>query len=377
MTLELDDNSRTSRARGRLAPRRIGLLLATFAFFLAGCGGNEEGAGDNLDKQVVSLEAEVALRAPVYDPATGSVLALNETGDRLVKIEVEEPEGGFFGPDAQDPRLVTTSEDLEGESSGENMVLDSTREGRAFVPQPELDHIQVMQTDDLLDVRAFDAGEPAARVALSGPRDAVYALSTIGKTVTSVDLDTLDPVAEKKVQGSEGTLIGTPPFEGPLSGDTDVFWLADPEGIALHDFVSDPDPLGSIPLNAATLAVDAENAERAYASEAGTGRIVAVEPEGEGRLDIVGETDIGEEVLNLAAEPGRLYAVTANSLVALDSASLETIRSVTLFTGERESTGSSSSIPEPSGIAVGEEGVFVTLKGEPRMLLVAKPPTEE
>jgi hypothetical protein len=73
MTLELDDDSRTSRARGRLAPRRIGLLLATFAFFLAGCGGNEEGAGDNLDKQVVSLETEVPLRDPAYQPTAGGL----------------------------------------------------------------------------------------------------------------------------------------------------------------------------------------------------------------------------------------------------------------------------------------------------------------
>lgn len=33
--------------------------------------------------------------------------------------------------------------------------------------------------------------------------------------------------------------------------------------------------------------------------------------------------------------------------------------------------------PRPSGIAIGEEGVFVTLKGEPRVLLIAKPPAEE
>ena len=75
-----------------------------------------------------------------------------------MKLRVEEPEGGFFGSDVQDPRLVTTSEELEGESSGENLALDSTREGRAFVLQPDLDHVQVMQTDDLLDVCTFDAG---------------------------------------------------------------------------------------------------------------------------------------------------------------------------------------------------------------------------
>ena len=358
-------------------PWRFGLLMATSASLLAGCGGDEAGSGDSLDGQVVSLDAEVALRDPIYDLATKSVFALDEGGDRLVKLGVEEPEGGFFGSDAREPRVVTSSQDLEGESSGENMALDSTREGRAFVPQPNLDHVQGMQTDDLLDVRAFDAGEPAARVALSGPRDAVYALSTDGKTVTSVGLDSFDPVAEKEVQGSEGTLIETPPFEGPISGDAAAFWLAGPEGISLHSFGNDRLAEGGLSLNAAALAVDAENTERAYASEAGTGRIVAVEPGGDGGLDTVGEMDVGEEVLDLAVEPGRLYAVTPSRLVALDPASLEVIRSVELSADGGQSTGSSTEGPKPSGIAVGEEGVFVTLTGEPRMLLVAKPPTQE
>ena len=327
--------------------------MATSAFLLVGCGG-EEGAGDDLDKQAVALETEVPLRAPVYDPATGSVLALDEGGGRLTKLRVEEPEGGFFGASAQDPRAVTTSEELEGESSGENIALDSTREGRAFVPQPALDHVQIMQTDDLLDVRAFDAGEPASRVALSGPRDAIYALSTDGKTVTSVGLETFHSVAKKRVQGSESTLIETPSFEGPLSGDTDVFWLAGPEGVSLHDFVSDPDSRGSLPLNAAALAVDAKNAERAYASETDTGRIVSLEPKG-GGLGMVAETDIGEEVLDLATEPGRLYALTPSKLVALDPVSLETTTSVELSAGGGEIAASSAAVPVPAAVTLGAE----------------------
>lgn len=374
MARRSDENGRTSRVRRHLLPWPKGLLMATSAFLLVGCGG-EEGAGDDLDKQVVALETEVPLRAPVYDPATSSVLALDEGGGRLMKLRVEEPEGGFFGASAQNPHLVTTSEELEGESSGENMALDSTREGRAFVPQPALDHVQIMQTDDLLDVRVFDAGEPASRVALSGPRDAIYALSTDGKTVTSVGLDTFDPVAEKRVQGSDSTLIETPSFEGPLPEDTGVFWLAGPEGVSLHDFASDSDPRGSLSLNAAALAVDAKNAERAYASETDSGRIVVLEPDG-GGLGMVAETDLGEEVLGLATEPGRLYALTPNKLVALHPVSLGTTTSVELSADGGESTGSSTAV-EPDGIAVGEEGVFVTLKGEPRVLLVAKPPAEE
>ena len=361
---------RTSNARGRTVPWSTSLLLAASAILLAGCGGGEEGAGDNLDKQVVSLETEVPMREPVYQPTAGGILALTEDGDAVAKLEVEEPEGGFFGPNKQDPRLVLArGEDLEGEGLGENIALDRFKEGRAFVPQPDLDHIQSIQTDDLLDIRTFDAGEPASRVALSGPQDAIYALSVDGKTVTAVDLSSFDPIAEKQVNGSEGTLIETPP-----SGE-DVFWLAGPEGVSLHAFGTDPAAEGELHLDAATLAVDAENAERAYASEAGTGRIAAVEPE-ESTLGVVAEADLGEEALYLAAEPGRLYAATPSKLVTLDPATLETIRSVELSSAEGEATGSGADV-EPSGIAVGEEGVFVTLRGEPRVLLIAKPPNQE
>ena len=232
----------TSNARGRPTPWSTSLLLTTSAILLAGCGGGE-GAGDNLDKQVVSLETEVPMREPAYQPTVGGILALTEDGDAVAKLEVEEPGGGFFGPDEQDPHLVLArGEDLEGEGAGENIALDRFKEGRAFVPQPDLDHIQSIQTDDLLDIRTFDAGEPASRVALSGARNAIYALSVDGKTVTAVDLSTFDTIAEKRVNGSEGTLIETPP-----SGEEDVFWLAGPEGVSLHAFGTDPAVEGELP----------------------------------------------------------------------------------------------------------------------------------
>ena len=358
--------------------RSVGSLLAAASVsLLAGCG--EGGAGDNLDKKVVSLKTEVPMRDPAYQPATKAIVALTEDGDGVVKLEVEEPEGGLFGPDEQGPRLVLgRGEDLEGEGAAENMALDRLKEGRAFVPQPDLDHIQSIQTDDLQDIRAFDAGEPASRVAMSGPQDALYALSVDGKIVTAVDLDTFDLVAEERVEGSEETLIETPPsLEGPISGNADVFWLAGPEGVSLHAFGTDPAAEGELPLNAAALAVDAENTERAYASEAGTGRLVAVELERGGGLGVVEEADLGEEILYLAAEPGRLYAATPSKLVALDSASLEVLRSVELSQAGEATVSGPAEGPTPSGIAIGEEGVFVTLKGEPRVLLVDKSPTEE
>ena len=82
------------------------------------------------------------------------------------------------------------------------------------------------------------------------------------------------------------------------------------------------------------------------------------------------------EIPELAAEPGRLYAATRNKLVALDPSTLGGLRCVKLYAAGGTTGSGSAAGPEPSGIAVGEGGVFVTLKGEPRVLLVAKPPTE-
>lgn len=67
--------------------------------------------------------------------------------------------------------------------------------------------------------------------------------------------------------------------------------------------------------------------------------------------------DLGEDVPDLAAEPGRLYAVIWVELVALDPANLEVASSVELSAGGGESTGLSTEGPEPSGVAIGEEGV--------------------
>lgn len=331
------------------------MVLLTAVFVLAGCGGEGSGSGAPEDGRVELVGLDEPLKQPVYAPSNGEVIALDEKGERLVRLEVS----GGSGP--EEPLPVTLSEELAG--SGENLALNREESGETFIPQPERDQAQVLENDDLLDVRAItNIGEAPVRVALDYPEDALFALSADGSTVTAVSLDTFDVIGEERVDGSEETLMDT-----PLSGEGGVFWLAGPQGMALHE-LNAGEPRTRTALDAATLAVDANNAERAYASEAGTGRVVAVEPGTGGDIDA--EADLSEEVLDLAAEPGRLYALTGSELVVLDAADLGTIASIELSTS---AVLEATERVEPSGMAVGDEGVVVTLEGEPAVLLVEKP----
>lgn len=95
-----------------------------------------------------------------------------------------------------------------------------------------------------------------------------------------------------------------------------------------------------------------------------------MEPGGDGELQITAETVLDAPAEYLAAKEGRLYAVTRDELMVLDSETLDTVETV-----EFGSLVAQEDIEEaePSGLAVGEEDVYVTLAGEPYVLLIEKP----
>ena len=82
------------------------------------------------------------------------------------------------------------------------------------------------------------------------------------------------------------------------------------------------------------------------------------------------ETDLGAPEEYLAVKEGNLYAVTSDELVVLDAETLDTVETVELGPIlEEESLGEAVA----SGLAVGEHNVFVTLEGEPYVLLIERP----
>jgi hypothetical protein len=87
-------------------------------------------------------------------------------------------------------------------------------------------------------------------------------------------------------------------------------------------------------------------------------------------LEVVAEAEVDGRVMYLQAEEGRLYGVTPDALVVFDPEGLETLETVEF---ERELGRRGLEQAEPSGLAVGEDSVYVTLAGEPFLVQIEKP----
>lgn len=168
--------------------------------------------------------------------------------------------------------------------------------------------------------------------------------------------------AEVEVGASEEALI-------EASGE-DGFWLAGSDGVTLYEGTP-PEFLGDLSLEAGALAADAADPQRAYdVGDSESGRVLAVEPSGDGELQITAETGLDAPAEYLATDEGRLYIVTRDELVVLDSETLDPVETVELGPLLAQEDLQEA---RPSGLAVGAEDVYVTLEGEPYVLLVEKP----
>ncbi len=345
----------------------IAVLVAGSLATLAGCGsgGESADASGNDKRGVAALEVEGSLYSPVWSPGEKSIFALSRQGDtgrgQLVKVDVSE---GGFNPDTEGPKAIASSQELEG-AVGENLALEKNNEpDKIYVPVPGKNQIAVYDKDDLLEVRTFEAGEePPSRVALDRESGTLFALSESGSTVTAVDvLAEKEVVAQIPANAGEDALIE--------AGEGNGLWVAAPETVSFYTGPSFGDRASAEGLGASALVADATRPERAYLAEAGdAGRVVALRPGEGGGLEVVAETKINGPVEYLAAEEGRLYAVTPDSVVALDPESLETRASVNF---DKSLGQEALKKADPSGVAVGEDNLYLTLQGEPFLVQIEK-----
>ncbi len=332
---------------------RVRILVLALFLFGASCGPTgDPSANAGLPKLggVTPVGMDAPLRSPLYADTAEALFALQTDGSSLVKFKTD------------DAFAEIAAEELQ--EAGANMTLDPRPE-KLYVPQPELGRILALDAEEMRKVETFAAGSPPARVALE-PRGAgtLFTLSKSGRTVAAVDLAGLEVVAETEVAVSEATLLDT--YRG---FDDFRVWVAGTGGVAFHGGPS-LEPRAKAQIEAVSLAVGTGAVKRAYVGESDSGHVLALEPGPGGELEIVAETDVRAEARYLVPEGDRLYAATHKELVALDGDNLKPIASVDL-----EPTVEEASIEDAnlSGLAVGDERVYLTLESEPYVLLVEKP----
>lgn len=346
----------TSTVRSRV----LGLVtLAVVLGLLGSCAAVGEPAGPA--EKVELLKVDSPLREPVWVPGEGALLALGDEEPRVVLVG---PEAGTSAGEASEDSAVEASRELEGAGAA---ALNVREPGRAYVSRPESGRISVLSTKELRELDSLEAGDSPERMTVDAASEILFALSADGSKVTGTDLESSEEIPATDVGGGEETLV-----ESPEKGLYPAFWVAGPEGVA-HYAGSPPERKVGLPIAASELVPDAASAQRAYVAGAGTGRVVAVEgdPAGlmEGELEVIAERRLGGEIEQLDADELFVYAATAEELVVMRRHDLQTVESV-----EYRRRLESDALKEASlsGLAAGEESVYMTLAAEPYVLSVEK-----
>jgi hypothetical protein len=334
-------------------------LLALILLAPGGCGSEDRPAGtdETGERGGFVLEVKAPLRSPVLGPSEKEIFALRQDGSSLAKVDVSR---GGFNPDVEHPQAITSLHKIEGRV-GENLALErGRRPDKIYVPVPGKDQIFVSERDDLLEVNTFTVGDSPTRVALDRDSEVLFALSEGRSTITVMDLvGEKEIIAEVRVGPDKDSLIEVGGGEG--------FWVAGPGGIAYYEGPPFGSP-ASLRLEGTALAADASEPGRAYA--AGSGRVVAVEPKGSETLEVVAGAKVDGRVTHLAAEEERLYAITPESLLVLTPDSLKTLSTVDFGRFLDRKTLEQAA---PSGLAVAQDNLYLTLEGVPFLMQIKKP----
>jgi hypothetical protein len=359
----------TGRVLGEKLSLTIGGLLA--GLVLVGCGG---GGGVPGETGIRLLEVDSPLKSPVWGSSQQAVFALQQDEDRLVKVEVadlgygsEGSEDSGDGGTADGARLAPTLTAGLDEGIGENFAADLPGDGVLYVPQPALDQVAVVEDNSMGVIRTHDVG-PApeqvtadARAGAPAGNNVLFTLSADNSTITGTNLASGEIVFQEDVEASDDTLI-----EAARTGANAELWTAGPEGVSYYSVGGLRQPV-ELDRSTTALTVQPGDATRAFVGDAG-GEVTAVRATSSLALRAGEQTTVDGRVETLAAEEDNLYAATPGRLVVLDPESLEQERAIE-FAEVRQ--GFSGAVP--SGIAIGERSIYVTLQGQPYMLKIEKP----
>lgn len=335
----------------------VGILLVT------GCSTGQASQRPGTDVAVLRIDAPVS--EPVWSHDREAVLALVEEEPRIAKIEPRSSGG-----------RVTASSTLSAHLTevGENIETSPTQHDVVYVPQPKAGRVAIVGIEDLRQRGTLRAGPEPSYVVKDAGSTSLLALSEDGATVTGVDLRHSRTVSRNDVSaGPEAKL------DGPKRGRLVSYHVAGPKGISHYkgppDGVSEKGHLG---IEVEDSSGDLVKVSRVYIAEKGTDRLLAVDSHRwHHGMQIVAETRLGEPVRHIGVDETRIYAATEHELVVLETNSFEGFennRFTVVDTIDYRSALPSEALKKAplSGIAVGTDRVYLTVKGEPYMVAVTK-----
>lgn len=337
----------------RLRPRAgsgaalVGVLALAL---LAGCG---RPAG-TATPTVTALRVDAPMHLAVWSDPAHALIGVTD-GGRLEKLVSA---GGASSLSPQ--RFTDIGDDVAPGLPGQPVL---------YLPQPGSGQVAIIDPTDLRQTGTLSAGPRPSYVSTDVGANVLLALSDSGDTVTGVSIRHGDVVTSQHLAAPADAV------DGPERERLVEYHVTGESGIAHYE---DGERRGSLTLPTHAAVTDGAKATRLYVAETGTDRLLAVDSRRSGDgLEVVGSADLGTPVLSVGVDATRIYALTADRLVVLETRTyggypdgrIPVARTIDL----RAALPPSARGATLSGLAVGADRVYVTVAGAPYVLDVSKP----
>lgn len=351
---------RSARPAGAVPRLRVlALGLAAVVLSVAGCTGAESAP---LPQRVDAVRLDHPISEPKW--SGGALYGLVEETRQVARIRLD-------GATTTDTRLSAPLSEL-----GKNLAVTSeVVRDAVYVPQPKRGRVVMLDAPGLTRQATFAAGRAPEHVALDEGSRMLLALSENGSAVTPIPLRGLTALPSREVHAGRHAEL-----DGPSRGRPLDYYVAGPEGVA--HYKGAPDRLertGEIGVRAHTTAGDEVKPSRIYVAEEGTGRLLAIDVNrAHSGLHVVAEAELGEAVEHVAVDSRRVYAATEHKLVVFESNSFVGYENGSIPVVEtihfRKALPTVALATAPlSGVAAGEDHVYMSFKTEPYLVSIEKP----
>lgn len=325
---------------------------------VAGC--SAPGASLESAPEVALAPIRTALHDPVWSYHDHALLGLTDD-HKLAAVT-------YTGPTTARTRLSSPL------GSGRNLQISQKDERHVFVPQPERGKVAVVDIAELKQVGEFDAGPAPAYLAEDAGMRVLLALSADGSSVTPVD-----QYGFRKLPTATCGAEPADTIDGSNRGRAIEYHLYGPSGIRYYKGPSSPpEERGSLKMDVVAWAGDTTEVTRSYVATRNDNVLYAVDSRrgGDG-MEVLAQTRLSSPIRYLGTDDTRVYAATdrdvtvleANSFTGFPNGAIPAIRTIDYRASLAGGSGASAPL---SGMAIGPKRVYLTLRGQPYVISVAK-----
>lgn len=332
--------------------------LAVSVIAVAGCVA--PGKAVETEPEVTVTTVGAALRDPVWSYGGNALVGITDDG-RVAEIT-----------DLLRSGHATTRTSLPM-AAGRNLQISRKDDQHVFVPQPQRGKVAVLDLASLRQVDEFDAGPAPAYLSEDGGMRVLLALSADGSSVTPVDEYGFRKMPTAKISGGPWDRI-----DGANRGRDIEYHAYGPAGIRFYRGPSSPpEELGSFAMGVASAAGDGAAVTRSYVARRDGDLIYCVDLRRAGKgLKVRAATQLPSPIRRIGSDDSRIYAATDGELVVLETVSFmrfeQDIIPVLRTTDYRAALPEAQRSAPLSGMAIGPHRVYLTFKGTPLVVSVAK-----